>query len=313
MQVNLSLTSAAYAEVLRDSDGDAVGIYPIETARVDQRRNPKTKKLYYRLTDTGDIFQPADFIHLKTNSFNGITGVNATSAARECIALALALQDNAAKFFGNGSRPSAVLEHPASLSPDAQTRLKKQIEDSTGRNGAYTMLLLEEGLKFAKERSENKDSQFVESRDKQDLEICRIFGVPPHKLGISVGARTGGSVEEDNIAFVTDRIRPLAVTWEQELDYKLLTAEERDQGYCTRFDLDDMLRGNMAARFSAYASGRQWTILTTNECRRRENLPPVEGGDVLLQPMNMIDSTKATTYLLKDSKPANANDPANQA
>lgn len=303
MQVNLSSTSTAYAEVLRDLDRDAIGFYPIETARMDQRRDPKTKKLYYRLIDTGARFELEDILHLKSNSFNGVTGINVTSAARECIALALALQDNAARFFGNGSRPSGVLEHPASLSAEAQKRLKEQIESSTGRDGAYNLLLLEEGLKFAKERSENTDSQFVESRDRQDLDICRVYGVPPHKLGISVGARTGGSVEEDNLSFVSDRIRPLCEQYEQEYEWKLLTGDERDQGYRIRHDLDALLRGNRQARYASYAIGRQWTILTQNNCRIAEGLPPLPDGNVTLQPINMIDSTKATEYLMAQKKP----------
>lgn len=299
MMANLCLRSNAYAEILRDSDNDAIGLYPIESNRVDVTVDTSRRRaVRYRL-DNGVVLDARDVIHLRRNTLNGLTGLNLTSTTRDCIGLALALQDNAIKFFANGSRPSGVLEHPAQLSGEAQDRLRSQFEKMSSGENLYKMLVLEEGLKFAKERSENRDSQFIEAKDAQNLEICRVFGVPPHKVGILNNAPRA-NVEEENIGFVVDVIRPECVRWEQEFDYKLLSEEERDQGYCCRFDLDELTRGNMKARYDSMAIGRQWGFLSQNDCRQRENLPPIDGGDTYLQPLNMVPHDKAMDVLLKN-------------
>jgi HK97 family phage portal protein len=218
-------------------------------------------------------------------------------SVRECIALAIALQDNAAKFFGNGSRPGGVLEHPAALSEEAQERLRKQFEDQVGGKNLYRMMVLEEGLKYVAQRSENKDSQFDESRVAQDLNICRVFGVPPHKIGI-LNSQPRANVEQDNLSFIMDTVRPICVRWEQTLNVKLFTGEERDQGYYVRFDLNAILRGDMKSRYDAMAVGRQWGWLSANDCRELEELEPIEGGDIYLQPLNMVEAKKAYDILL---------------
>jgi HK97 family phage portal protein len=299
LQSNLSLMSNGYAEIRRDPDGDVTGMYPINSSRMDVSRDPSSGKITYRLNDTSKVLKAENLLHLRHNTLNGIFGLSTTQTVRDVIGLAIALQENASKFFGNGSRPAGVLEHPMSLSPEAQDRLKKQVADSTSGANAYSLLLLEEGMKFSKERSENKDSQFIEAKDAQNLEICRVFGVAPHKVGIQHGSSKGNNIEEENIGFVTDTIRPECIRWEQEMDIKLLTAEERDQGFCCRFDLDALLRTNVAARYDAMAIGRQWGFLSQNDCRSRENLPPIPGGDVYLQPLNMADATKAQDILMK--------------
>lgn len=298
VQGNLSLLSDAFMEVMRDSDGDPVGLYPIETRRMDVYRDPRTLKLIYRLNDRGLYFKPSDVCHIKQNSFNGVLGVNTTRTVRDCLALAIALQKNAVDFFGNGSRPSGVLSHPGQLGEDSGKRLKKQFNEQM-QDGAYDTILLEEGMTWAKERSENKDSQFIEARDQQNLEICRIFGVPPHKVGISAGAAKSNA-EEENLTFSQDVIRPLCVNYEQEFDVKLLTEEERDQGFCIRFDLDALLRTNIKARYDSYAIGRQWGFLSADDCRAKEKLPalPKGQGDVYLQPLNMAGSDYAKDVLM---------------
>ena len=296
MQLNLTSRSNGYAEILRDVDGDAVGLYPMEYKDVEVYRDPN-KVLQYRHIPTGIKLRQEDVLHVRGLSFNGILGLDTMKAVQECIALAIALQDNAAKFFGNGSRPGGVLEHPASLSTDAQERLRNQVESQMGGKNLYRLLVLEEGLKYSAQRTDNKDSQFDESRQAQDLNICRVYGVPPHKIGILSG-QPRANVEQDNIGFIMDTVRPICVRWEQTLNARLLTEEERDQGFYIKFNLNALLRGDMQSRYAAMAIGRQWGWLSANDCREMEDMSAIEGGDTYLQPLNMASPTDARTILL---------------
>lgn len=53
------------------------------------------------------------------------------------------------------------------------------------------------------------------------------------------------------------------------------------------FNPEGMLRGDIATRYKAYATGRQWGWLSANDIRDRENMNPIEGGDLYLTPSNM--------------------------
>ena len=49
-----------------------------------------------------------------------------------------------------------------------------------------------------------------------------------------------------------------------------------------------LLRGDQKAMSEAFAKGIQWGWYSVNEVRRLLNLNKIEGGDVRLQPLNMV-------------------------
>ena len=63
----------------------------------------------------------------------------------------------------------------------------------------------------------------------------------------------------------------------------MLSDEEQDAGYYFKFNVDALERGNLSNRFSAYATALNNGIMTVNEVRKKEDLPPVENGDELRQ------------------------------
>ncbi len=300
--VDYALRGNAYAEILRDIDGDAIGLYPLAAGHTRVARNQARKLIYQYSGGISPVtFKASDVLHVRGPIGNGIVSTDTMIAVNELIALAVALQDNAARFFGNGSRPGGVLEHPASLSSEAAKRLRAAVEAMSSGDKAYKLMVLEEGMKYNATRSENKDSQFDESRLNQDLNVCRVFGVPPHKIGI-MNSQPRANVEQDNISFVTDTVRPICVRFEQAMNSRLLTAEERDQGFAFKFNVDALLRGDLKSRYEAYGVGRQWGFLCTNDIRRKENLTTIDGGDEdFLQPLNMARAAIADDVLLKNT------------
>jgi hypothetical protein len=93
-------------------------------------------------------------------------------------------------------------------------------------------------------------------------------------------------MEAENLAFLTETLRPWLIRFEQELACKLLNPAEKKVLYFEHL-VDGMLRADQAARYAAYAIGRNWGWLSVNEIRARENLEPIPGGDQYLQPLNM--------------------------
>jgi HK97 family phage portal protein len=130
-------------------------------------------------------------------------------------------------------------------------------------------------------------AQFLQTRQFQTQEVARWFLIPPYMLGDLSQSSTRANIEEQGIQFVRNTIRPWAVRWEQEFTDKLFGM---DSTLFVQFNLEGLLRGDIKSRYDAYAVGRQWGWLSVNDIRKKENLGDVEGGDVYLQPLNMVNA-----------------------
>ena len=104
---------------------------------------------------------------------------------------------------------------------------------------------------------------------------------------------THNNAEEMGSQFLQLSLLPHIVNWEQALRRSLLSPEER-QRYTIEFLTDGIARAALAQRYEAFGkatAGAAW--MSANEARARENLPPIEGGDALMQPLNMQPSDQA--------------------
>jgi hypothetical protein len=85
---------------------------------------------------------------------------------------------------------------------------------------------------------------------------------------------------------------------EQELA-KLIAQSERALQHCEHV-LEGFLRADVDKRGTFYVAMLSHGVMTVNEVRRLENLPPVQGGDRPRVPMN--------TQFLDEEQPADGNE-----
>lgn len=285
-QANLSLRANSYIRKVRSSRGQIVGLesLPASDIVVDMTSGEPVYR-HNHGSGTKD-YAAKDIVHLRGLGFSGLCGVDPLFIGKDIIGLAIALDDNASKFFANSSRPGAVLEAPKGVPDATYQKLKDAFDTQIQGDNAFKTVILEHGLKLAASRMSNDQSQFDQTRERQAVEIARFFGVPGHKVGIS-GNIPRANVQEQNIEFITDTIGPIAVLWEQALTKFLLTPSQREE-FFIEFDLNGALRGNSRDRAEFYKTGRQWGYLSSNDIRRLENMPTIgPDGDRYLEPMNM--------------------------
>ena len=136
----------------------------------------------------------------------------------------------------------------------------------------------------------NNEAQFIELRKFQVEEIARIYRVPPHMLA-DLSRATFSNIEQQSINFVIYTLMPWLVRHEQAIYRDLLSADERKTLFA-KYIIEGMLRGDALSRYQSYQLAINNTILTPNEIRELEDRNPVEGGDVLFTPLNMIELGK---------------------
>jgi HK97 family phage portal protein len=282
---HLLLWGNAYSEIVRDLEGNVVELWPIDPTIVTPRRT-ESGELYYDLNRGKTFITAANMLHIPGLSFDGISGMSPISLARQSIGLSMAIEQFGAGYFGRGARPGGVLTFPGQLSPEARQNLRRSFEElHAGGANSHRVALLEAGLKWEAIGVPPDDSQFLQSREFQIIEIARWFNLPPNKLK-DLSKTSYNSLEQMEISFVVDTLRPWLVRWEQQLNRKIIRPKDKGN-FFFEFNVDGKLRGEIASRYQSYSVARNWGWLSVNEIREKENMNPIEGGDVYMQPMNM--------------------------
>jgi len=286
MAANLVLHGNAYAKIEINAAGRPVSLTPLNPMKVEVKV-VEGEKVYVFADKT--TYLDYEILHFVGLSFNGLTGKSPLAIAREAVAIGLAAQEYGARFYSNGANTGGVITAPGRLSAEAIQRLKASWNRAnSGLSASHGTAILEEGMKYDKIGLDPEAAQFLQSRKFQVNEIARIFRIPPSYLADLDNSSTRANVEQQAIGFVRDCITPYVRRMEVELNRKLFREDEAN--YYAYFSMDGLMRGDTQARYNAYAIGRQWGWLSVNDIRDLENLNPVEGGDVYLQPLNMVQS-----------------------
>jgi len=273
--VSLLLDGNIFIRVFRNRRGEIVDMKVLNPIDVDIKRNGQGRVIFNvrgesrGLTQEDIVFIP-DVV--KPGSLRGISRVE---ALKENFGLASALEKYAARFFGSGTQTSGVLEVPGNLTAE-QAKSMQEAFDSRHRGWAraHKTAIITGGAQYKPTNVPNDQAQFLDSRRMAVEDVARAFNIPPHLLGLP-GTNTYASVEQNNIAFVTHTLRPIAQKLEGAMTY-LLAQETGKEAAFVKFSLDGLLRADVNSRTEAYARGLQSGYYKINDIRRFEDLEPID-------------------------------------
>lgn len=298
--VSLLLDGNAFVRVFRDGNGDIVNLVVLNPLKVKIQRNGLGRIMFIYdgeskpLTSDEVIFIP-DVVKP-----GEIRGVSRVEALKDNFGLALALESYAARFFGQGATAQGVIEFPGNLTPDQAKNLADGFDSRhKGFRKAHKTGVLFGGAKYVKTSVDNDAAQFIDSRRMAVEDVARAFNIPPHLLGLP-GTNTYASVEQNNIAFVTHTLRPIVAKLEGAFSPLLNTVPGGANAFI-RFNVDGLLRGDFASRVAALNSAMTTGWMSANNVRTIEDMPPVEGGDILRVPLANID-LKAANLIEQQEK-----------
>lgn len=222
-------------------------------------------------------------------SLDGYLGLSPIRYGANVLGTALAADQTAGRWFSNGMRPSGALSTDKVLTKEQREDMRKNVVDKfAGTTNAGKTMVLEAGLKYQQLSIPPEEAQLLQTRAFGVEEVCRWFGVPPIMVGHSEKVTAWGTgIEQILIGFLTFSLRPWLTRLEQSIRHGLIPPADRPR-YFVEFSVEGLLRADSAARSAFYSTVSQNGIYTRNECRKFENLPPVEGGDVLTVQSNLI-------------------------
>jgi HK97 family phage portal protein len=286
--VSMLLDGNGFVRVFRDGGGRVINMTVLNPSKVEIRKN-KVGEVVYVYEGEGKPLNKNEMIHIPDVVRPGeIRGISRVIALKDNFGLALALESYAARFFGQGATTQGLIEFPGNLTPEQAKQLVDGFDARhRGFRKAHKTGVLSGGAKYVNTSVENDKAQFIDSRRMAVEDVARAFNIPPHLLGLP-GTNTYSSVEQNNIAFVTHTLRPIV----QKLESAFTPLMANEPGGSTafiKFTLDGLLRGDANSRFSAYSTGLQAGYLTINDIRRLEDLPPVEGGEIIRVPLANVN------------------------
>ena len=293
MEIGRNTLGRAYAVKRYDGAFQLAAIEPVDASRVTPLIDDVTREVWYMIRrDDGEVeYLPRFFVMpLLFSSTDGITSVDPVSLLRGSIQY-----NEEVKAFSlenlKSINKAIVLEYPATLAGEHR---QKSVEETLAlyKQSGGKVLALESGVKLSNVTTSPFDAgtktvdQITRSR------VAMVYGMPAALLGDS-GAQGKASAEEQNLEFLTTTMLPRVEEWKQELDWWLLTPQERADGW--RFDIEEdaYLKANAQARANLMQTRIRNGQMTPNEARARIGFAPKDGGNTLLvskdlAPVNLV-------------------------
>lgn len=282
MTMQLAFYGNAYARIERNSSGDVVSLLPLQSAKMD-----------VSLTDNGDVqfiyssegrkktYTQDEIFHLKGFGFNGLVGLSPVAYAVRSAGIAVAMEDQQHDFYANGAKSPKILMTDQILTDEQRDQVGENFKEISNGPANERLWVLEAGFKAEDIGVSPQDAETLASRKFSVADLARFFGgVPPHLVGdVERSTSWGTGIEQQNRQFLQYVLKPYLDRWENAIIRWLVKKDEAASVFAEHA-VEGFLRGDSDSRAQFLSTMTNSGIMTINEGRRLENLPPLEGGDV---------------------------------
>lgn len=254
-------------------------------------------KVWYVYTDkySGEqsVFGSDDVLHFKTSfSFDGILGQPVRDILKYTLEGGLESQNFINNLYKSGLTAKAVLEYTGDLDSTKEQKLLAGIEKfANGSANAGKIIPIPLGMRITPLDIKLTDSQFYELKKYSALQIAGAFGIKPNHINNYEKSSYANS-EMQQLSFYVDTELFILKQYEEEINYKLLSTIEIEEGYYLKFNEKVILRTDSKTQMESLSKGVNNGIYTPNEARGYLDLPAKEGGDQLIVNGNYIPITK---------------------
>ncbi len=248
----LATASQFYVAARRSGTGELLEIQGIPHTDVNIRVEPRSRRYVYDVTANGQhaaaqygwAQQKAGLLddeiaHIRLRSFNGYDAIATSNVAKAAFDLLNHMHKFQTDIFNNGGMPILGITFPEGMTDEQWERLNKELTAQAKKSREKGVPFILEGAngevpKVEKMSLTAVDTEFLKANTAAMMDICRFYGVPPHK------AYVFDSVKYDNLdsierLYVDDSLVPLFDAFCEALQPVLLTEEEQDQ-YFIAFD-----------------------------------------------------------------------------
>lgn len=284
---HMAMRGNHYSLIRRDAKGDIIAIIPFpyqQLVTVEELENGNLQYTYSGDLDSvggPKVYQQSEIFHLRGLTIDGKIGLSALKYGAMTMNSALAVAENTGKQFSNGLQASGLITPSNALTNEQVIQLHERIREHREKYKGEA-LVFPFNMTYSSLSMTNEDAQLIEVQGFGVEQICSRFGVPPFLIGHTTKVTSWGSgIEQMNLFFLQYGLRPYLGNIESEIQFNLLRPEERGSMYA-KFNVEGLLRGDSKGRAEYLKTMVNGGLMTPNEGRAKEDLPPLDGGDTLL-------------------------------
>lgn len=252
--------------------------------------------LWYIYTDryTGEqfVFKNEEVLHFKTSfTFDGILGEPVSKILKYTLEGGVESQNFINNLYKTGLTAKATLEYTGDLDKSKEDKLIEGISRfANGSDNAGKIIPIPLGMKITPLNIKLTDSQFYELKKFSSLQIAGAFGIKPNQIN-NYEKSSYSSGEMQQLSFYVDTEQFILKQYEEEICYKLLSNEEKNENKYYKFNEKAILRTDAKTQAECLTSFVNNAIYTPNNARDILDMPAIEGGDILICNGNYIPIT----------------------
>jgi HK97 family phage portal protein len=280
------------AKYREDPDGPPTALLPVDWRHIEAYAASGGCVEWWATTQTGERrwIRVEDTIHFAWMGESEV-GISPLEHLGTTVKIEDAAQRYQASTMENGVRPSAGVTMPEghrASDPEVRQFFREQIEGlHKGVDRAGKFFLLPPGGDIKPLTFSAADAQLIQQRKINREEIAMVYDLPGPLIG-DLEHGTYSNVTELNKQLYKSVLRPWLTLVEETIQAQFIDPEPGWEDIFVEFDLSDQLRGDPAEMASAIKSNIESGVMTRNEGREAQNLPPAddEGADKLTYPAN---------------------------
>ncbi len=270
-----------YVWKLRDAFGEVYRMVVLNpdlvTPLIDKNGN-----VFYQLSKDcltqaeSEILPASEIIHDRINTFyHPLVGLSPIMACGVVAKMGVKILNNAANFFGNGSRPGGILVAPGPIAKEKAEEIQARWNQNYSGSNYGKTAVIGDGMTYTVLGMSAADSQMLELLEMSGRVVCSVFNVPPFKIGI-------GTVPDDpekaNGIYYSDCLQAFIESRENLIDEGLNLESFKVESF---LDIDTLIRMDSERFHNMIREDVKGCILTPNEGRAKIGMLPVLGGDAI--------------------------------
>ena len=245
--------------------------------------NGKNSVFYvYNDARAGEIVYTSDeIVHFKHFATDGIKGTSIKKYLGDIVTSEMQADNVIKNRYKTGLQDPIIVEYAGDLDKDKKAKIQKKFETLGGATNAGRVVPIPAEFKVTQLETKLVNNQFFQLQGLTTRRIANAFGVKGFQLN-DMEKSTYNNIVEQNKAFYSDTLQNALTVYEQEAKYKMLSSDDKKNGYYIEFNVDAILRSDLKTRYEAYQTGITGSFLTVAEARSKEGLPYIEGTDKLI-------------------------------
>ena len=276
---SLILKGNGYAYIVRDEKLNVVSLELIDADFV----TPIVKAdgtVKYIVNGMDKAVDSMNMIHLYQHLDNRHNGISVIKYADMSLHGAYNAEKHSDNFFKSGAGLMGVLKASAPMTQEQKKQAAEAWQNSIAAGTGGGVAVIPQGLDFQAVSISPEDSQLLETRKYNVIEIARFFNISPIKL-FDFSSVSYSTLEQTSLSYLQDTILPYTQLIEDEFNRKLFKPSEVGKKQIN-FDYSILLQTDKKTEAEYYNSLISNGILCINDVRSKLGYEPLseeEGGN----------------------------------